>query len=61
LLITTGVFTRDAVAEASRDGVAHIELIDGQDIVELMEKLEFGLVPRKAFTIDSAFFGRFSQ
>jgi restriction system protein len=59
LLITTGTFTRDARQEASRDGAMHIELIDGEDLVNLMEELEFGLKPVKTYVLDDQFFSRY--
>lgn len=43
LLITTGTFTRDARAEANRDGAPAIDLIDGNDLAEMMKSLELGI------------------
>ena len=59
IVITTGSFTADAQREASRDGVPQIELVDGEKIVEMLERLELGLTPRKAYEVDSAFFDEF--
>jgi len=61
LLITTGTFTSDAIKEASRDGATHIELIDGQDIVDLMEKHTFGLKEKQTFEVDHDHFDRFEN
>lgn len=41
IFVTTGSFTREAQAEASRDGVPTVELIDGDRLCELLK--EFGL------------------
>ena len=41
LLITTGSFTRDAQAEATRDGAPPVELIDGDRLCDLLK--EYGL------------------
>lgn len=41
LLITTGTFTADAKAEATRDGAPPIDLIDGEELADLLR--EFGL------------------
>jgi restriction system protein len=41
LLITTGAFSRDAVAEANRDGAPPVELIDGEYLCDLLK--EYGL------------------
>ena len=61
LILTTGGFTSDAQAEAVRDGASPIELVDGQAIVSLLEKLELGLIPRKTFEVDQKFFDEFAQ
>lgn len=42
LLITTGTFTTDAKAEATRDGAPPVDLIDGQRLCDLLK--EYGLV-----------------
>lgn len=56
LVITTGAFTLDAKKEARRDGAPPIELVDGEKLVDMFERLELGLRPRKAFDIDDQFF-----
>ena len=59
LLLTTGTFTADARREARRDGQPSVELVDGNQLVELFRRLELGLTPRTVFEIDDAFFARF--
>ena len=59
IVITTGYFTADAKIEATRDGVAPIELVDGDGLVVLMEKYELGLIEKKVYDIDEGFFGAF--
>jgi len=59
IIITTGRFTQDAKNEAVRDGVALIELVDGEKLVSMFEKLEFGLTPRVIFDINHNFFKEF--
>lgn len=61
LVLTTGVFTSDARQEAVRDGVPPIELVDGDGLVALMERLELGLTPRKTFEVDRGFFTEFNE
>lgn len=61
LVLTTGTFSTEAQAEAVRDGVPTIELVDGQALVSLLENLELGLVPRKTFEIDHRFFDEFKS
>lgn len=43
LLITTGSFTREAVAEASREGAPPIELVDGNRLTELLKDHRLGV------------------
>ncbi len=44
-----------------RDGASQIELVDGQALVTLLEKLELGLAPRKTFEVDLNFFDEFAR
>lgn len=59
LILTTATFTPDAKREAVRDGVPAIELVDGDALVQLFERLELGLKPRATFTVDESFFDEF--
>lgn len=43
LLITTGSFTRDAQKEATRDGAPPIDLVDGEQILDLLHQLKLGI------------------
>ena len=46
LLITMGAFSKDARAEASRDGAPPVELIDGDDLCDLLMEYEIGVTTR---------------
>lgn len=59
IILTTGRFTKEARNEAIRDGVPPIELVDGEELVELFEKYELGLKPKTVFDIDPTFFEEF--
>ncbi len=59
IIITTGTFTSDAKREAEREGVPAIELVDGEKMIDLFEKLELGLKPRTTFDVDYGFFSEF--
>lgn len=61
IIITTGTFTLEAKKEARRDGVPPIELVDGDALVEMFEKLELGLIPRQTFDVDERFFDEFRR
>jgi restriction system protein len=43
LLITTGTFTGDAKAEATRDGAPPVDLIDGHRLCDLLKDYELGV------------------
>jgi restriction system protein len=47
LVMTTGTFTVDARKEAARDGAPAIDLVDGEDLCELLKRLEIGVSTRK--------------
>ena len=61
IIITTGSFSREAQAEASRDGVPPIELVDSDRLIELMQRLQIGVKPRTVYDVDHAFFRRFDE
>lgn len=61
IIITTGTFTLEAKKEARRDGVPPIELVDGDALVEMFEKLEIGLIPKQTFDVDERFFDEFMK
>src|SRR5215510_6833883 len=43
LIISTRTFSRDARAEAIRDGAPAIDLVDGQELAELLKKYTLGV------------------
>lgn len=43
LIVTTGVFSKDARLEAQRDGATPIDLIDGEELVEKLKELRIGV------------------
>lgn len=58
LFITTGIFSRDARAEAKRDGAPPIDLIDGLEFVEKLRELQLGVEVEivEKVTIDKEWF-----
>jgi restriction system protein len=56
IMITTGIFSEDAKREAGREGAPPIELIDGNELVRMLEKEEIGVKPRTVYEIDHSFF-----
>ncbi len=61
LIITTGTFTLEAKKEARRDGVPPIELVDGDILIDMFEKLELGLIPKRDFDVDEKFFEEYKK
>lgn len=59
IIITTGTFTAEARREATRDGAPPIELIDGEKLIDMLERFELGLRPVTTYEIDGAFFNEF--
>jgi restriction system protein len=58
LLITTGSFTRDARAEAQRDGALAIDLMDGNELAQKLKELGLGVGVEmvEEVTIDAEWF-----
>jgi len=56
IFLTTGNFSMDAKREAVRDGANPIELVDGEKLVRMFERLELGLKPRTIYEVDPEFF-----
>jgi len=61
IIITTGTFTLEAKKEARRDGVPPIELVDGDVLVDMFERLELGLTPKRTYDIDERFFDDYKK
>ncbi len=61
IILTTGGFTAEAKREAVRDGAPPIELVDGEKLVDMLEEMEMGLRPVKAFEVDESFFASFGK
>jgi len=59
IIITTGSFTAEARREATRDGAPPIELIDGEKLLDMLEKLELGLKPVTTYELEHSFFKEF--
>jgi restriction system protein len=59
LIISTGTFSRDARAEAIRDGAPASDLVDGQELAELLKRYELGVQTRmvEQVVVDRTWFG----
>lgn len=56
IILTTGIFSEDAKREATRAGAPPIELIDGEKLVALFEKVQLGVKPKVIYEVDLSFF-----
>ena len=58
LVITTGIFSREAIKEAQRDGATPIDLIDGDDLTKYLKELGLGVEVEmvEKITIDKGWF-----
>lgn len=61
IFLTTGTFSTAAQNEACRDGVPPIELVDGERLVAMFEKVKLGIVEKTIYEPDQAFFDQFRQ
>jgi len=59
IFITTGRFTSEAKAEAIREGVPPIELVDGDKLVQLFEQRQLGLKQKVIYEVDHSFFDEY--
>ena len=59
IIITTGMFRTEAKKEARRDGAPPIELVDGEQLVRMFERLELGVKPRTVYEVDDTFFDEY--
>lgn len=61
IIVTTGTFSAEARREATRDGAPPIELVDGEKLMDMLERLELGLKPVTTFQVEHAFFKEFES
>ena len=59
IILTTGTFSNEEIREATREGAPKIELIDGEKLVKMFEKVELGVVPKTIYIPDMAYFDSF--
>lgn len=61
IIITTGTFSQDAIKEANREGAPKVELVDGEKIVKMFEKVQLGVKPKTIYEVDLTFFEPYLQ
>jgi restriction system protein len=56
IIITTSGFSNAAIQEASREGAPQVELVDGDKLVEMFQRVELGVFKRTIYDVDPAYF-----
>jgi restriction system protein len=58
LIITTSSFTKEATREATREGAAAIDLVDGEQLVDMLKALGLGVTTRQVeeISVDKSWF-----
>ncbi|NCC26193.1 MAG: restriction endonuclease [Deltaproteobacteria bacterium] len=59
IILTTSAFSNAAIQEASRDGAPQVELVDGEKLVKMFERVELGVTKRTAYDVDPVYFEKF--
>ena len=59
IIITTSGFSNAAVQEANREGAPQVELVDGDKLVEMFQRVELGVTKRTVYDVDPAYFEKF--
>ena len=61
IIITTSGFSNAAIQEASREGAPQVELVDGDKLVEMFQRVELGVFKRTVYDVDPAYFEKFKN
>lgn len=59
IIITTSGFSNAAVQEANREGAPQVELVDGDKLVEMFQRVELGVSKRTVYDVDPVYFEKF--
>jgi len=59
IIITTSGFSNAASQEAAREGAPKIELVDGEKLVEMFQRVDLGVKRRVIYEADLAYFEKF--
>ena len=61
IIITTSGYSNSAIQEATREGAPQVELVDGDKLIEMFQRVELGLIKRTVYDVDPAYFERFKD
>lgn len=59
IMMTTSGFSHAAIQEANRAGAPPVELVDGDTLVEMFQRVELGVIRRTVHVVDRAYFEKF--
>lgn len=59
IIITTSGFSNAAMQEANREGAPQVELVDGEKLVEMFQRVELGVAKRIVYDVDPVYFEKF--
>jgi restriction system protein len=59
IIMTTGIFSKDAWQEAERVADYPIELVDGDKLVEMFIAVELGVRPKTVYEVENSFFAEY--
>jgi restriction system protein len=59
IIITASGFSNAAIQEANREGAPQVELVDGDKLVEMFQRVELGVTKRTVYDVDPAYFEKF--
>jgi restriction system protein len=59
IIMTTGIFSADAIREANREGAPPIELVNGEKLVSMFQAAKLGVTERVVYDVDRSFFEQF--
>jgi restriction system protein len=61
IILTTSGFSNAAIQEASREGAPQVELVDGDKLVDMFQRVELGVFKRTVYDVDPAYFEKFKD
>ncbi len=61
IIITTSGFSNAAIQEASREGAPQVELVDGDKLVDMFQRVELGVFKRTVYDVDPTYFEKFKD
>lgn len=61
IILTTSGFSNAAIQEASREGAPQVELVDGDKLVDMFQRVELGVFKRTVYDVDPTYFEKFKE